>query len=85
MYFAGRLRKEGVSEEELQSIMQRERRKEERLLKNERKLVCLKCRQPGHMVSTCPMLNEESGSSGQIDICYTVSRTVNDKWGFFGK
>ncbi|KAK8723379.1 hypothetical protein OTU49_011683 [Cherax quadricarinatus] len=69
-----RLTAEGVSAEELYTIMQKERRKEERLLKNERKLVCLKCRKPGHMVSSCP---EATGGTNdaQITICYTCGST----------
>nr|XP_045599138.1 uncharacterized protein LOC123758654 [Procambarus clarkii] len=69
-----RLTSEGVSNEELKIIMQKERRKEERLLKNERKLVCLKCRQPGHMVSACPEASEQTGE-GQITICYKCGST----------
>ncbi|CAL4147676.1 unnamed protein product [Meganyctiphanes norvegica] len=70
----GRLQSEGVSDEELKAILQRERRKEERLLKNERKLVCFNCRKPGHMVSACP--NVMTGSNQEdITICFKCGST----------
>ncbi|KAG0715123.1 hypothetical protein GWK47_001366 [Chionoecetes opilio] len=63
---------EGLSQQEVDALIQKERRKEERVLKNERKLVCLKCREPGHMVSACPTLALPQGET-QPSICYTVS------------
>lgn len=70
---SGRLFKEGLSQQEVDKLVQKERRKEERVLKNERKLVCLNCRQPGHMVSACPNIEQADGE-GQPSICYTVRR-----------
>ncbi|KAK3879024.1 hypothetical protein Pcinc_016380 [Petrolisthes cinctipes] len=58
----------GVSEEEVNNVIKRERRKEERALKNERNRVCLQCRQPGHLVSECPQ-------GGKELICYLCGST----------
>ncbi|KAK4305063.1 hypothetical protein Pmani_023028 [Petrolisthes manimaculis] len=58
----------GVSEEEVNNTIKRERRKEERALKNERNRVCLQCRQPGHLVSECPQ-------GGKELICYLCGST----------
>uniref|UniRef100_A0A0P4WC15 CCHC-type domain-containing protein n=1 Tax=Scylla olivacea TaxID=85551 RepID=A0A0P4WC15_SCYOL len=69
-----KLFKEGLSRQEVDKLMQKERRKEERVLKNERKLLCLNCRQPGHMVSACPNLAQADGE-GQASICYTCGST----------
>lgn len=65
---------EGLSQQEVDALIQKERRKEERVLKNERKLVCLNCRQPGHMVSACPNIVQAEGG-GQPSICYTCGST----------
>lgn len=69
-----KLYNEGLSQQEVDSLVQKERRKEERVLKNERKLVCLNCRQPGHMVSACPSIVQAEGE-GQPSICYTCGST----------
>lgn len=71
----GRLQSEGISDEELKAILQRERRKEERLLKNERKLVCFNCRQPGHMVSACPNVMTGANTEDIPTICYKCGST----------
>jgi len=71
----GRLQSEGISDEELKAILQRERRKEERLLKNERKLVCFNCRQHGHMVSACPNVMTGSNTEDIPTICYKCGST----------
>lgn len=65
---------EGLSQQEVDKLIQKERRKEERVLKNERRLVCLNCRQPGHMVSACPSIVQADGE-GQPSICYTCGST----------
>ncbi|MPC07747.1 Zinc finger CCHC domain-containing protein 9 [Portunus trituberculatus] len=69
-----KLYKEGLSQEEVDKLIKKERRKEERVLKNERSLVCLNCRQPGHMVSACPSIAAADGE-GQPSICYTCGST----------
>ena len=75
-WFTENLYKEGLSQQEVDALIQKERRKEERVLKNERKLVCLNCREPGHMVSACPKIVQADGEA-QPSICYTVRRQTS--------
>ncbi|XP_076067907.1 uncharacterized protein LOC143040624 [Oratosquilla oratoria] len=72
-----RLTSEGVPKEEINAVIKLQRRKEERVLKNEKKLVCFKCRQPGHFVSSCPTVLNQGvpyNSEGN-DLCYKCGST----------
>lgn len=48
------LKEKGLSKAELDSSLKRERRIAEKKLARTKKLVCFKCRQPGHQLADCP-------------------------------
>jgi len=79
------LRQNGVSGEELEITLKRERRMAEKTLARSKKFVCFNCREPGHMLAECPEpLNEENIKpeiapvSGQCYKCGSLEHTSKD-------
>jgi len=62
-----RLLKEGQSQEAVEDVIRRGRRRDERQVKIERRKLCFRCREPGHMLSACPAVESESSGGG---ICF---------------
>jgi len=61
------LKEKGLSKKELDEALKRERRIAEKSLARSKKLVCFKCRQPGHMLADCPLAvdTDKHPGSGQ--------------------
>ncbi|OTF79411.1 hypothetical protein BLA29_010364, partial [Euroglyphus maynei] len=63
------LQRKNIDQNEIKQIIRRKRRDEENKLRYDNKRVCFQCRQPGHLVSDCP-LQTDSNEQQQTNICY---------------
>jgi len=78
-----KLKKEGLSKAELFAALKQERRRAEKDLARSKKLVCFNCRQPGHMLSECPLAKAEENkvphqASGHCFKCGSLEHTSKD-------
>jgi len=66
------LKSKGLSRDELETAMKKERRIAEKRLDRMKKTVCFKCRVPGHMLADCPQATDADKSSQAPDtgICF---------------
>jgi hypothetical protein len=62
-----------LSKAELDSSMKRERRIAEKKLARVKKLVCFKCRQPGHQLADCPQNKGEE----RTDLPPSAGKEIN--------
>lgn len=67
------MRKKGLPGEQIKEAVRKMRRKEELLFRRQLAKLCFKCRQPGHRVSDCPQMLEDS--SEPIGICFKCGST----------
>ncbi|XP_064475133.1 uncharacterized protein LOC135389095 [Ornithodoros turicata] len=67
------MRQKGISGEEIKTAVRKVRRKEELLFRRQLEKRCFKCRQPGHKVSDCPMMEEEIDEA--VGICFKCGST----------
>ena len=59
--------------QEIKAALKRERRKAEKELARSKKLVCFNCRQPGHLLTDCPLQKNGGDSavtSGHSGLCF---------------
>ena len=61
------LQRKNIDPDEIKQIIRKKRRDEENRLRHDIKRVCFKCRQPGHLVSDCPL---QSDPDELTNICY---------------
>jgi len=78
-----KLKKEGLTKGEMHDTLKRERRIAEKNLARSKKLVCFSCRQPGHMLSECPLAKKEGEkmahqASGHCFKCGSLEHTSKD-------
>eukprot|EP00088_Acartia_fossae_P058312 TRINITY_DN6826_c0_g1_i1.p1 TRINITY_DN6826_c0_g1~~TRINITY_DN6826_c0_g1_i1.p1 ORF type:complete len:476 (-),score=118.99 TRINITY_DN6826_c0_g1_i1:87-1514(-) len=64
------LKTKALSREEVEEAVKKERRIAEKRLARSKKLVCFKCRQPGHMLSNCPLEGSATESKPDSGICF---------------
>lgn len=67
------MRKKGLPGEQIKEAVRKMRRKEELLFRRQLAKLCFKCRQPGHRVSDCPQMLQDS--SEPIGICFKCGST----------
>ncbi|KAL3250034.1 hypothetical protein MRX96_055646 [Rhipicephalus microplus] len=67
------MRKKGIPGEQIKEAVRKMRRKEELLFRRQLAKLCFKCRQPGHRVSDCPQMLQDS--SEPIGICFKCGST----------
>merc|ERR1719427_2200419 len=77
------LKATGMSKQELEATMKKERRTAEKSLARSKKLVCFNCREPGHMLSDCPNAKAEENdmthaASGHCFKCGSLEHTSKD-------
>merc|ERR1711860_295702 len=64
------LKSQGVKSKELDEALKKERRIAEKALARSKKLVCFKCRQPGHMLADCPLAGKDDQARPSSGICF---------------
>ncbi|XP_027200124.1 uncharacterized protein LOC113794222 [Dermatophagoides pteronyssinus] len=65
------LQRKNLDPNEIRLIVRKKRREEENRLRYDNKRVCFKCRQPGHLVSDCPSIDQSSDDRNELtNICY---------------
>jgi len=65
------LKTKGLTKKELDMAIKKERRSAEKTLARSKKMVCFKCRQPGHMLADCPMASsEDKKTRPNTGICF---------------
>ncbi|XP_065297971.1 uncharacterized protein [Dermacentor albipictus] len=67
------MRKKGLPGEQIKEAVRKMRRKEELLFRRQLAKLCFKCRQPGHRVSDCPQMLQDSSEG--IGICFKCGST----------
>ncbi|XP_037563809.1 uncharacterized protein LOC119442840 [Dermacentor silvarum] len=67
------MRKKGLPGEQIKDAVRKMRRKEELLFRRQLAKLCFKCRQPGHRVSDCPQMLQDSSEG--IGICFKCGST----------
>jgi len=74
------LKQQGLTKSELDAAIKKERRIAEKNLARSKKLVCFKCRMPGHMLADCPQAEDldKRPSSGLCFKCGSLEHTSKD-------
>lgn len=67
------MRKKGLPGEQIKEAVRKMRRKEELLFRRQLAKLCFKCRQPGHKVSDCPQMLQDSSEA--VGICFKCGST----------
>lgn len=67
------MRKKGLPGEEIKQVVRKMRRKEELKFRKQLAKLCFKCRQPGHKVSDCPQVLQDSNEA--VGICFKCGST----------
>lgn len=67
------MRKKGLPGEHIKEAVRKMRRKEELLFRRQLAKLCFKCRQPGHKVSDCPQMLQDSSEA--VGICFKCGST----------
>lgn len=67
------MRKKGLPGEEIKQVVRKMRRKEELKFRKQLAKLCFKCRQPGHKVSDCPQVLQDSDEA--VGICFKCGST----------
>ncbi|XP_077515554.1 uncharacterized protein LOC144125758 isoform X1 [Amblyomma americanum] len=67
------MRKKGLAGEQIKEAVRKMRRKEELLFRRQLAKLCFKCRQPGHKVSDCPQMLQDSSEA--VGICFKCGST----------
>uniref|UniRef100_A0A1E1XBZ6 Putative e3 ubiquitin ligase n=1 Tax=Amblyomma aureolatum TaxID=187763 RepID=A0A1E1XBZ6_9ACAR len=67
------MRKKGLPGEQIKEAVRKMRRKEELLFRRQLAKLCFKCRQPGHKVSDCPQILQDSSEA--VGICFKCGST----------
>lgn len=69
------LRAKGISGEEIRIIIRKKRREEENKFNKTANMTCLKCRNIGHAIVSCPLNNKGEKNSG---ICFKCGSTAHN-------
>lgn len=67
------MRKKGLPGDQIKEAVRKMRRKEELLFRRQLAKLCFKCRQPGHKVSDCPVMLQETDQA--VGICFKCGST----------
>jgi len=65
-----KLKEQGLTKKELEAAIKKERRIAEKSLARSKKLVCFKCRQPGHMLADCPQGGDKDDKRPDSGLCF---------------